>query len=82
MENILRFYSITIRERIDADEALRIGLVNRLVPADEVLREARLYEAQISESNLETLMAVKKICIRATDMEEFTGILQASLGNR
>ncbi|MBS7279879.1 MAG: enoyl-CoA hydratase/isomerase family protein, partial [Candidatus Freyarchaeota archaeon] len=54
--------------RIDAEEALRIGLVNKLVPADKVLREAKAYAQQICESKLETLMAVKKMCIAATNM--------------
>ncbi|MEM2134674.1 MAG: enoyl-CoA hydratase/isomerase family protein [Candidatus Jordarchaeaceae archaeon] len=66
--------------RIDAEEALRIGLVNKLVPADKVLQEAKAYAQQICESKLETLMAVKKMCIAATNMEEFSKISKAALG--
>jgi enoyl-CoA hydratase/carnithine racemase len=66
--------------RIDAEEALRIGLVNKLVPPDKVLQEAKAYAQQICESKLETLMAVKKMCIAATNMEEFSKISKAALG--
>lgn len=38
--------SLTSR-RVDAEEALRIGLLDRIVPADRLMSEARAYAAQI-----------------------------------
>ena len=39
--------SMTSR-RVDADEALRIGLLDRVVPADQLLGEARAYASRIA----------------------------------
>jgi enoyl-CoA hydratase len=78
-DGLARDLSFTGR-RIDANEALRIGLINKVVTADKVLEEAKAYAAQICESKLETLMAVKKMCIAATNMKEFSKITKAALG--
>ncbi|MGQ9720159.1 MAG: enoyl-CoA hydratase/isomerase family protein [Candidatus Jordarchaeum sp.] len=78
-DGLARDLSFTGR-RIEVDEALRIGLVNKVVSADKVLEEAKSYAAQICESKLETLMAVKKMCIAATNMEEFSKITKTALG--
>ena len=56
--------------RIEAPEALRIGLVNKVVPAEKVLGEARAQAEQISDSKLETLMAVKKMGLHTTDLRD------------
>ena len=45
---------------IRAEEALSIGLVNRVVPADEVLPEARAVAAEICESRPEVIAAAKR----------------------
>jgi enoyl-CoA hydratase/carnithine racemase len=78
-DGLARDLSFTGR-RIDANEALRIGLVNKVVPADKVLEEAKAYASQICESKLETLMMVKKMCIAATNMEDFSKISRLALG--
>ena len=57
--------------RIDAPEALRIGLVNKVVPAEKVFAEARAQAEQISEPTMETLLAVKKMCLRTANLQDF-----------
>jgi enoyl-CoA hydratase/carnithine racemase len=46
--------------RIDAEEALRIGLVSRVVSADSLLDEAQSVARQIAEAPLRTLVATKR----------------------
>ncbi len=78
-DGLARDISFTGR-RVDTSEALRIGLFNRVVPVDTVLDEAVNYAAQIAESKLETLMAVKRMCIAAIDIEKFKQVLADALG--
>ena len=47
-------------EQFSAVEALRIGLVNRVVPAAEVMREARRYAEVICENGPLAVQAVKR----------------------
>ncbi len=46
--------------RVDAEEALRIGLVNRVVPHDELLSEVRRYAEYLAEHCSPTSMAIMK----------------------
>jgi enoyl-CoA hydratase len=46
--------------RIDADEALRIGLVSRVVSPDRLIEEARMVALQIAEAPQRTLQATKR----------------------
>jgi len=45
--------------RIDAAEAHRVGLVAKVVPADEVIAEAVAYARVVAEAPLETLKVMK-----------------------
>jgi len=46
--------------RVDADEAYRIGMVDRIVPADDLLAEARRYVEELAASVSPRSMAVAK----------------------
>ena len=49
--------------RIDAQEALRIGLVNKVVPGDQVIEEAVAIAASIAEAPLAAIKATKRMVI-------------------
>lgn len=47
-------------ERVDAETALRMGLVNKVVPQEDLLKEARRYAETIMENAPLAVQAVKK----------------------
>jgi len=51
--------------RIDAAEALRIGLVSRIVPAGQLLDEARSVAHTIAEAPLATLVGIKRSVVES-----------------
>lgn len=54
---------------IDADEAARWGLVNRIVPAKELMAEARALAQQLAEGPPLVFAAIKEIVREAEDMK-------------
>ncbi len=46
---------------VDAEEALRIGLVNKVVPADALEEEARRFAVQIAGNSLSSLRSIKML---------------------
>ncbi len=52
--------------RIDAQEALRIGLVSAVVPAEKLLEETQAFARTIAEAPAATLQAVKSSILEAT----------------
>ncbi|HXG42523.1 MAG TPA: enoyl-CoA hydratase/isomerase family protein [Dehalococcoidia bacterium] len=52
---------------VEADEALRLGLVDRLVPQDKLLEEALALAQQIAAHPLRALMASKEVLDLAVD---------------
>jgi enoyl-CoA hydratase len=64
---------------IDADEALRIGLVNRVVPDDRVLEEARALAATIASKGPLALRAAKLV-LAASACGTDSGRVAESLG--
>lgn len=68
--------------RIDAQEALRIGLVSAVVPADRLREEAIALARTVAEAPLPTLKRVKRMiidryCWRYAEGEDFFAGLQA-----
>jgi enoyl-CoA hydratase/carnithine racemase len=51
--------------RIDASEALRVGLVQAVTAPDRLMDEARAYARAVAEAPLETLKAVKAAIVRS-----------------
>ena len=72
---LARELSLTGR-RIDAQEALRIGLVNKVVPGDRVIEEAVSIAASIAEAPLAAIRATKRMVIEtyAWRMSEASGL--------
>lgn len=74
-------------ERIDADEAYRIGLVSKVVPPDELMKTAREIAGKIAANAPLSVRAVKRLVrqgldlplAQAIDMERYVfGLLYAS----
>jgi enoyl-CoA hydratase/carnithine racemase len=52
---------------VDANEALSMGLVNRVVAHADVFDETRALARQIADNSLEALIATKQVIDRALD---------------
>ena len=59
---------------VKADEALRIGLVDRVVPAEKVLEESVAYAAQFSGAAALALRAAKECIDRGSETDLETGL--------
>ncbi len=59
---------------VKADEALRIGLVDRVVPAEKVLEEAVAYAAQFSGGAALAIRAAKECIDRGSETDLDTGL--------
>ena len=59
---------------VKADEALRIGLVDRVVPAEKVLEESVAYAAQFSGAAALAIRAAKECIDRGSDVDLETGL--------
>lgn len=72
---------VLLGERIDAAEAYRIGVVNRVVPADRLLPTAREWAAKLAAKAPLALKYAKEAVARSTDIPIEDGIrLEAYLG--
>lgn len=72
---------VLLGERIDAAEAYRIGVVNRVVPADRLLPIAREWAAKLAAKAPLALKYAKEAVARSTDIPIEDGIrLEAYLG--
>ena len=59
---------------VKAEEALRIGLVDRVVPADKVLEESVAYAAQFSRAAALAIRAAKESIDRGSEVDLDTGL--------
>lgn len=69
-------------ETIDATTAARWGLVNRVVPADQVLDVARQLAEQVAVCAPLAVQATKELAIRSRDMDLATGLRLEQALNR
>jgi enoyl-CoA hydratase/carnithine racemase len=53
---------------IDAQEALRVGLINKIVPADKLMEEAMAWAQKIAENGPLSVRAAKQCILQGTDM--------------
>jgi E-phenylitaconyl-CoA hydratase len=67
-------------DRFDAETAARWGLVNRVVPGDELMDVALDYARRIARNAPLAVQAAKELAIRSADMDLATGLrLEQSL---
>ena len=60
---------------MDAEEAERSGLVSRVVPAEDLLKEAKAVAYKISEKSLLSTMGIKESINRSFEIGMTEGIL-------
>jgi enoyl-CoA hydratase/carnithine racemase len=69
-------------DQIDAATAARWGLVNRVVPAKDVMPTALEYGRKIAANAPLAVQAAKELAIRAREMDRVTGLRVEQLVNR
>jgi enoyl-CoA hydratase/carnithine racemase len=62
------FELLTLCENINAERALALGMVNRVVPRDDLLTEARRMSEQLAGFNHDALWMTKRTIQRAASM--------------
>jgi len=65
-------------QRIDAQEAYRIGLVNKVVPQDQLIAAAEEWAQKLSEMPPLAIRAAKEAMIRGTEMNLEEGLMLES----
>jgi E-phenylitaconyl-CoA hydratase len=69
-------------ERFDAATAARWGLVNKVVPASELMDTAFAYARRIAANAPLAIQATKELAVRSRDMDLATGLRVEQLVNR
>ncbi len=69
-------------DAIDARAAERFGLVNRVVPAGELLEVAHDYAQRIAANAPLAVQAAKELAVRSRDVDRATGLRLEALANR
>ncbi len=69
-------------DQIDAATALRWGLINKVVPAGEVMATALDYARRIARNAPLAVQAAKELAIRSREMDRVTGLRVEQLVNR
>ena len=73
------FQMLFTGERIDAQEAYRIGLVNRVVPLSELMAAAEELAQRINESAPISVRFVKEVALKGLDLPLMDGLRMESL---
>ena len=63
-------------ELIDAEEALRIGFINRVVPDDKLMEEAEKIALRISRNGPLSLRAIKESVIKCMGLTVEEGLMK------
>lgn len=69
-------------DTIDAQTAARWGLVNKVVPREQLLAEAFRYARRIAANAPLAVQAAKELAIRSRDMDLSTGLRMEQIANR
>ena len=69
-------------DSIDAQQAARWGLINRIVPPDKLLETAFEYAQRIGRNAPLAVQAAKELAIRARDVDLQTGLRMETVMNR
>lgn len=69
-------------DSMDAETALRWGLINRIVPAEKLMDEALAVAAKVAANAPLAVQAAKELAIRARDMPLSTGLRMEQVVNR
>ncbi|MDO9499301.1 enoyl-CoA hydratase/isomerase family protein [Falsiroseomonas sp.] len=69
-------------DAIDAATAAQHGLINKIVPMDELMATARAYAKRIAANAPLAVQAAKELAVRARDMDRNTGFRVEALVNR
>ena len=59
---------LLLGRRLNAEEALRYGLINRVVPKEDLMATARDYAKKLCENGPLALRAIKELAIRSQDL--------------
>jgi E-phenylitaconyl-CoA hydratase len=69
-------------EPIDAKTAAHFGLVNRVVPKEQLMETARAAAARVAANAPLAVQAAKELAVRAREMDRTTGLRFEALTNR
>jgi E-phenylitaconyl-CoA hydratase len=69
-------------DAIDAETAARFGLVNRVVPKEQLMETARATAARIAANAPLAVQAAKELAVRSREMDRTTGLRVEALTNR
>ena len=65
------FELLTLCENVNAERALALGMINRVVPRDDLLSEARRMSEQLAGFNHDALWMTKRTIQRAASMSSY-----------
>ena len=73
---------LLLGESIDAETAERWGLINRVVPAEKLMKTARDFAERIKENAPLAVQAAKELAVRSQDMDLASGLRMEQFVNR